>query len=201
MSKPASSISTFLRELRRRKVFQVTVVYAVVGWLIIQIVETIFPRLHLPDWSITLVIVFVIIGFPIALIVAWAFELTPEGVKRTEAAEEELQEGKRKTGLRLEYAIIGLLVIAVVYLFYRIEGKRPEAEIPPVATINSIAVLPFVNMSADKEQEYFCDGLAEELLNMLAKVKGLRVTARTSSFSFKGKAERGVCAGGQCPQG
>lgn len=85
MGNPGSSLGNFFRELRRRKVFQVAVVYAVVGWLIIQVVETIFPRLHLPDWSITLVIVFVIIGFPIALIVAWALELTPEGVKRTEA--------------------------------------------------------------------------------------------------------------------
>ncbi|GAG19838.1 unnamed protein product, partial [marine sediment metagenome] len=89
MSKPASSLSTFLRELRRRKVFQVAVVYAIVGWLLIQVAETIFPRLHLPDWSVTLVIVLVFIGFPIALIVAWALELTPEGVKRTEDAEGE----------------------------------------------------------------------------------------------------------------
>ncbi len=130
MGKPASSISTFLRELKRRKVFRVAAVYAIAGWLILQVVETIFPRLNLPDWSITFVIVFVIIGFPIALILAWAFELTPEGVKHTEAAEGELQEVERKTGLRIEHALIVLLVIGMAYLFYETKVKRPEAEVP-----------------------------------------------------------------------
>jgi hypothetical protein len=85
MSKPDSALGTFFRELRRRKVLRVAVVYAVVGWVLIQVAQTIFPTLHLPAWTVTLVVVFVFIGFPIALIVAWALELTPEGVKRTEA--------------------------------------------------------------------------------------------------------------------
>ena len=154
MGKSASSMGTFFRELRRRRVFQVAVVYAVVGWLIIQVVETIFPRLHLPDWSITLVIVFVIIGFPIAIILTWAFELTPEGMKRTEA----------------------------------LEGKKAEKPAPGKPQ-PSIVVLPFINMSADPEQEYFCDGIAEEIINALTHVESLRVVARTSAFSFKGKQE------------
>ena len=101
MGKPASSSGTFLRELKRRKVFRVAAVYAIAGWLIIQIAQTVFPALHLPAWTVTFIVVLLIIGFPIALILAWAFELTPEGVKRTEAAEGELQEKGRKTRLRI----------------------------------------------------------------------------------------------------
>ncbi len=187
MNKSASSLSNFFKELRRRKVFQVAVVYGVVGWVLIQVVETIFPRLHLPDWSITLVIVFLIIGFPVAIILAWALELTPEGVKRTEAAEGEPQVSDRKANRKIELVLISLLAIAVVYLFIRPDREQTPTGIPPGGMVNSIAVLPFVDMSPQKDQGYFCDGVAEELLNVLAKVKGLRVAARTSSFSFKGK--------------
>ncbi len=185
MSKQPSALGTFFKELRRRKVFQVAVVYAVVGWILIQVADTIVPRLHLPDWTPTLVIFLVIIGFPIALIVAWAFELTPEGVKRTEAAEGELQEVERKTGLRIEHALIVLLAIAVAYLFYEIKVKRPEAEIAQVSAIRSIAVLPLENLSGDPEQDYFSDGMTEALIAELSQIGALRVISRTSVMQYK----------------
>ena len=174
MGKPASSSDTFFRELKRRKVFRVAVVYAVAGWLIIQIAQTIFPILHLPSWTVTFMTVLIILGFPIALILAWAFELTPEGVKRTEAAEGELPEVERKTGLRLVYVIMVLVVIAVAYLFYEIKVKRPEAEIAQVSAIRSIAVLPLENLSGDPEQDYFSDGMTEALITELSQIGALR---------------------------
>ncbi len=185
MGKPASSIGTFLRELRRRKVFRVAAVYAVAGWLIIQIAQAVFPALHLPSWTVTFIVVLLIIGFPITLILAWAFELTPEDVKRTEAAKEELPEVERKTGLRLEYALIVLLVIAVAYLFYEIKVKPPEAEIAQLSAIRSIAVLPLDNLSGDPEQDYFSDGMTEALITELSQIGALRVISRTSVMQYK----------------
>jgi TolB-like protein/tetratricopeptide (TPR) repeat protein len=163
MSERASKLGHLLAELKRRKVYRVAVVYAVVAFAIWQVAEITFPALHLPEWVLTFVVVIVIIGFPIALVLAWALEVTPEGIRRTAP-----------------------LPPAA--------GRDGDEAAAPVSTTAepqpaSIAVLPFSDMSPERDQEYFCDGMAEELINALTKVKELRVAARTSSFQFKGRSE------------
>ncbi len=179
---------SLIAELKRRNVFRVGVAYAIVAWLLLEVASVIFPGLHLPDWTLTFLIIVILAGFPLALIVAWAFELTPEGIK-LETAVDSTEPVTRKARSKLDFAIVGLLVIAVVYFAvdkFVLEGGR----IPATGSngqVKTIAVLPFANMSGDPEQEFFSDGISEELLNVLAKVKGLRVTSRTSAFAFKGK--------------
>ncbi len=182
-------------ELRRRNVVKVAVAYAIVGWLLIQIIVSVEGPLNLPDWTDSLVIVLLAVGLVVALFLAWAYELTPEGVKRTKSVP--LSESVAKVaGRKLDFVIIGLLVLAVGVMFVdnytrgdadSVAGARvdllEEAETP------SIAVLPFADMSPNGDQEYFGDGIAEELLNELVRLDGLRVAGRTSSFSFKGTNE------------
>jgi TolB-like protein len=142
----------------------------------------------LPDWTTRWFLVAAVIGFPFWIAFAWFYEFTPEGLKR-ESEIEPHESITHHTGRKLDFAIIGVLAVAVVLLvtdrFVLHHGVNEDASIPVSA--QSIAVLPFVNMSSDKEQEYFSDGITEELLNLLAKIPQLQVTARTSSFSFKGK--------------
>jgi adenylate cyclase len=197
-----------LRELRRRRVLHVAVIYAAVAWLVIQIAETSFPYLSLPDWAVTLVIVMALSGFPLALVLSWAYDLTPDGVERTPPADERSVPGDERSHVaagpdrtragssagpgpaRATVVAAGVLIAMVGGLAYY-AGSRPAPETGgavPVA-FRSIAVLPFVNMSADASNEYFSDGLTEELLNALAQVEGLRVAARTSAFAFKGVSE------------
>ena len=170
MSRPSRRFTTFLSELKRRHVFRVAVVYAVVAWAVMQVADVVFPRLGLPDSTVTLVVVLAILGFPLTLVLAWAYDVTPEGVVRTDS---EPPVGSTS---------------AVVEPPKGAKQSSPEARTRGErASIHSIAVLPFVNMSADPENEYFSDGLSEELLNVLAQIPALRVVARTSSFAFKGK--------------
>jgi len=179
---------SLIAELKRRNVFRVGVAYAIVSWLLLEVASVIFPGLHLPDWTLTFLIVVILAGFPLALILAWAFEMTPEGLKR-EAEVDRTESTTHVTGRKFDFAIIGLLAVAVVYFAvdkFAFQGGDP---IPPTGStgqVKTIAVLPFANMSGDPEQEFFSDGISEELLNVLAKVKGLRVTSRTSAFAFKG---------------
>lgn len=174
-------------ELRRRNVFRVGTAYVVVAWLLIEVADTIFPRLGLPDWAVTLVIALVALGFPIALVLAWAYELTPEGVKRTRAIEPS-ESGVAAAGRKLDFAIIAVLLAALGWFAWDRFGAGPAApEDRPERMGASVAVLPFTDMSAAGDQEYFGDGLAEEILNLLAGVRELKVSGRTSSFSFKGK--------------
>jgi TolB-like protein len=171
-------------ELKRRNVVRVAAAYAVVAWLLIEVSDTIFPRLGLPDWTVTFIIVLVALGFPLALFLSWAYELTPEGVKRTEEVPVEASV-TRLTGRRLDFAIIGVMALAIGWLSWKQFG--PGGGVPSAdAREASIAVLPFVDMSADGDQEYFGDGLSEEILNLLAGIGELKVSGRTSSFSFKG---------------
>lgn len=149
----------FYRELRRRKVIRVAIVYAFVAWLLIEVASVVFPGLLLPDWTVRLVIALAIIGFPIALVMAWAIELTPDGIKGDSGGSEQAAE-----------------VIATKSAAESEDDQR-----------RSIAVLPFLNLSNDPENEYFSDGMAEELLNLLCKLPQLTVASRTSSFCFKGK--------------
>jgi TolB-like protein len=179
----------FLGELKRRNVVKVATVYLLAAWVLIQIAETTFPALHLPEWTVTFVVVLLAIFFPIALIFAWAFELTPEGLKRTGEVDPAASIATR-TGQRINYLIIGILALAVVVLLVTHGGFGPRGgDDDPRQASASIAVLPFLNMSQDASNEYFSDGLSEELLNTLAQVDGLRVAARTSSFHFKGTTE------------
>jgi len=189
----------FFAELKRRNVFRVGAAYLVVAWLLMQVTDTLVPALHLPGWIVTAVVLILIVSLPLALVFAWAFELTPEGLKR-EAEVEPAESIRRRTGRRLDYLMIGALVLALGYFAYDKVLLDPQRDAVLVENTKqafqrdlataadaqkSIAVLPFANMSADPEQEYFVDGLAEELLNLLAGIPQLRVAARTSSFSFK----------------
>ena len=184
----------FLQELKRRNVFKVGAAYLVVGWLILQVVETISEPLALPPWTEAFFIVLLAVGLPLALIFAWAFELTPEGVKKTEEVDREASV-TADTGRKLNYAIIAVLALALAYFVverqFLAEQSMPAAPattaVSDAAAGTSIAVLPFVDMSAEGDQEYFSDGISEELLNVLAKIPDLRVAARTSSFQFKGR--------------
>jgi TolB-like protein len=190
---------SLIAELKRRNVFRVGAAYGFVAWLLIEVAHTAFPTLQLPDWTTTLVTVLLIMGFPIALVIAWAFELTPEGIKR-ETAVDPAESITQQTGRKLDFIIIGVLAVAVVFFvvdkFALKAGPGPvrgvAEQIPAAERADrgrSIAVLPFVNMSSDPEQEYFSDGLSEEILNLLAKIHDLKVIGRTSSFAFKGKNE------------
>lgn len=176
---------SLLAELRRRNVFKVGVAYLALAWLLIEITDTVAPPLGLPDWTLTLVIWLGLIGFPIALFLAWAFELTPEGILRSE----DVDPGRSitaQTAGRLNVVIILLLVGVVAVLLadrFWFRGSDPDEP----GTLDSIAILPFTNLSDDPENAHFGDALAEELMNLLAKVDGLKVAARTSSFYFKNR--------------
>ncbi|HET7063494.1 MAG TPA: tetratricopeptide repeat protein [Rudaea sp.] len=195
-------------ELRRRNVFKAAAAYLALGWVVTQVTSTVAPLLHLPEWIGTVVVWIGVIGFPFVIMFSWIYEMTPEGLKR-ESEVDRSASITHITNRRLDYFIVGLLILAIgLFAFDRFVPRRveapaasreaqtsavPSASTPsaasavPAASDNSIAVLPFVNMSSDKEQEYFSDGISEELLNLLAKIPQLQVTARTSSFSFKGK--------------
>jgi TolB-like protein len=194
-------MTSFWGELRRRNVFKVLVAYAIVAWLLIEMTATVFPALKLPDWTVTFVTALILISFPIILLGAWAFEVTPDGIKRTREVPLE-RSVTHITGRKFDFAIITLLVLALVFMVVdnyvlrdepaAVVSDQTEPAIQPVR--NSIAVLPFVNMSSDPEQEYFSDGLSEEILNLLAKIPDLKVIGRTSSFAFKGQNQdlRGI---------
>ncbi len=175
---------SLIAELKRRNVFRVGVAYAIVAWLLIEVASVLLPTFDAPDWVMKAFSSLVILGFPLTLVIAWAFELTPEGIKR-ETDVDRTESVRHSTGRKLDFAIIGLLVIAVAYFAF--QSGDPIPATGSNGQVKTIAVLPFANMSGDPEQEFFSDGISEELLNVLAKVKGLRVTSRTSAFAFKGK--------------
>ncbi|TNE37289.1 MAG: hypothetical protein EP347_08360 [Alphaproteobacteria bacterium] len=179
-------------ELKRRNIFRVGIAYLVMAWLILQVGAIVAPALSLPEWTLSFIIFVLVIGLPIALLFAWAFEMTPQGLKRTQ--EVDLTESvTAETGKKLNRIIIGILCLAVVALLvdrFVFGGADPAKKDRGAEDVGgpyeSIAVLPFVNMSDDAAQDYFSDGISEELLNLLAKQRGLRVAARTSSFAYKG---------------
>lgn len=180
-----------LTELKRRNVFRVGIAYVLLAWVIIQVTDTVGPALSLPDWTLSVVTWFGIVGFPFAIFFAWAFELTADGVK-LEKNIDRSQSITHSTGRKIDFLIIGLLVIALVGAFvYRQEPTATDEQVRGDTAVDksydSIGVLPFQNMSSDVEQDYLSDGIAEELLNALAKLKNLQVAARTSSFAFKGQ--------------
>ena len=190
----------FFAELKRRNVYKVAVAYAVVAWLLMQVASQIFPFFEIPNWVVRLVVVLLVIGFPIALIVAWAFEMTSEGIKRTETAD---AAGLRSHGVAWIYVVlIGAALSVGLFFVGRYtaghatarpaseevrRGKQSEAA--KAGPDKSIAVLPLVNESGDPKDEYFSDGLSEELIAALAQISGLKVIGRSSSFRFKDRKE------------
>jgi TolB-like protein/Tfp pilus assembly protein PilF len=194
---------SLFNELKRRNVFRVGIAYIVVAWLLAQVADLAFENFGTPDWAIKTLLFVLLLGFPLALLFAWAFEMTPEGLKKEKDVDRS-QSITPQTGRKLDFVIIGILAVALAYFAFdkfvlssrnTVEVKAPEAvvteavEDAPAEPDRSIAVLPFVDMSPDKDQEYFSDGISEEILNSLARVRELKVAGRTSSFSFKGKNE------------
>jgi TolB-like protein/Flp pilus assembly protein TadD len=173
----------FLTELKRRNVYKVAVVYAIVGWLVMQIAATVVPALHLSDAITSAVVLLVILGFPIALILAWAFELTPEGIKRTD----EIEPGLRSRNRAWIYVVViaGAISVGLFFLGRYTASTKPSGSANAAA--KSIAVLPFENLSEDKANAYFADGIQEEILTRLAKIADLKVISRTSTQRYQSK--------------
>jgi len=194
--------SNFFSELKRRNVYKVAVAYAVVAWLLMQIASQIFPFFDIPNWVVRLVVLLLIIGFPIALIIAWAFEATPEGIKRTEAAD---AAGQRSPGNAWIYIVLIGAALSVGLFFLgrytagrdtpRHDASPARTEVATAGPDKSIAVLPLINESGDPKDEYFSDGLSEELIAALAQISGVKVIGRSSSFRFKGKKEESKTIG------
>ena len=186
----------FFAELKRRNVYKVAVAYAVVAWLLMQIASQIFPFFEIPNWAVRLVVLLLVIGFPIALIIAWAFEATPEGIKRTEAAD---AAGQRSPGGAWIYVVlIGAALSAGLFFVGRYTAGRAtpqQGEATAAIPQQSIAVLPLLNESGDPGDEYFSDGLSEELIAALAQINGLKVIGRSSSFRFKDRHEESKAIG------
>jgi TolB-like protein len=174
---------SFVGELKRRNVVRVGVAYAVIGWVLAQIAEFAFENFGAPEWVLKTFVVSILLGLPIALVFAWAFEVTPEGIKREKHVDRSASI-TTTTGRKIDYLIIAVLLVAVTILAIDKLGNGGTG-LEEAATDQSIAVLPFVNMSDDTD--YFADGLTEELLNLLAKNSDLKVAGRTSSFAFKGQ--------------
>ena len=193
-------------ELKRRNVFRVALLYIIAGWLILQVADVLFEQLDIPGWAFRFVFALLLICFPLVVVFSWVFEITPEGIKREQdiAAQSSIT---AHTGRKINRATTVLLILTILVVIadrlmpesapepkpQLLEQPADQAMVTtkPVSTVDnkSIAVLPFVNMSGDKENEYFSDGLSEELLNSLMAIKDLKVTGRTSSFAFKGKNE------------
>src|SRR5437763_5480232 len=186
----------FFAELKRRNVYKVAVAYGVVAWLLIQIATQVFPFFEIPNWAVRLVVLLVVIGFPIALMIAWAFESTPEGIKRTAVADAAREHSRGKAWIYI--VIVGaLLSIGLFFLGrYTAGNATPRYDASPAQTEaatatpqKSIAVLPLLNESGDRSDEYFSDGLSEELIAALGQRSGLQVIGRSSSFRFKERKE------------
>ena len=174
----------FISELRERNVVKVAFVYIIVAWVVVQIADVALPAFEAPAWVLRVFMLFLLLGFPVALILAWALDLTPEGIKRAE----------NHHGNLAVYSLAGLIAAATLLWFLSngpavdvVETSEPEPAPKLAADERTIAVLPFVNMSPNPEQEYFADGMTEEILNALVKYPDLRVAARTSVFSYKGR--------------
>src|SRR5947207_1648195 len=187
------NFANFFAELKRRNVYKVAVAYAVVGWLIAQISTQIFPFLEIPNWVVRLIIVLIAIGFPIALVIAWAFEATPEGIKRTEIADAMPAVAGQKKHAWIYVVIVGAAISVALFFLGRYTAQSREGGRPPATAGSlpqkSIAVLPFDNLSRDPDNAFFAEGVQDEILTRLAKVADLKVIARTSTQKFKNAPE------------
>jgi TolB-like protein len=170
-------------ELKRRNVYKVAVAYAVVAWLLMQIATQVFPFLAIPNWMVRAVIVLLLLGFPVALVIAWAFELTPEGLKRTEFADDLPKKTSRNRAWLYVVVIAGAISVSL-FFFGRYTATSKQSGLTEVPA-KSIAVLPFENLSGNPENAYFTDGIQEEILMRLAKIADLKVVSRTSTVRYK----------------
>ena len=180
----------FFSELKRRNVYKVAVAYAVVAWLLVQVATQVFPFLEIPNWIVRLVIALVVIGFPIALVIAWAFEATPEGIKRTETADAMPATAQHKKHAWIYIVAIGAAISVTLFFLGRYTAgskaspRQSEAVTGSPISNKSIAVLPFENLSSDKENAYFAQGIQDEILTRLAKIGALKVISRTSTSHY-----------------
>src|SRR5512139_2524341 len=173
----------FFAELKRRRVGKVAIAYGAVAWGVTEGASVVLPALHVPDWAMTAIVIFLLVGFPIAMVLAWVFDVSPEGIQRTEPMPDAAPRMQFK--LRAAYGLVVLVAMAGLgYLLYERGVGRAHAGEPH----GSIAVLPFSNLSGDPAKDYFSDGMSEELLNLLARIPGLQVAARTSAFAYKGRS-------------
>jgi TolB-like protein len=178
-------IDNFFSELKRRNVYKVAVAYAVVGWLAIQISSTVLPTFHAPEWMVQTLVVLVAIGFPIAVVIAWAFELTPEGIKHTEDVDlSDKRTSKNRTWIYV--TLIGAALSVALFFVGRLSVPGSGAS-PAGLREKSIAVLPFENQNRDPDTDYLCDGIPESIINSLSALPKLKVMSRNSVFHYKGK--------------
>src|SRR5438445_8106289 len=178
-------IDNFFTELKRRNVYKVAVAYAVVAWLLIQVATQVFPFFEVPNWAVRLVVLLIVIGFPIALVIAWAFELTPEGLKRTEVADPAPTQRSRSRAWIYVVLIAAALSIGLFFL-----GRftaSPKQSVSATVSAKSIAVLPFDNLSRDPDNAYFASGIQDEIITRLAKIADLKVISRTSTQQYQSK--------------
>src|ERR1700694_3838828 len=172
---------SFFSELKRRNVYKVAVAYAVVGWLLVQVATKVFPFFEIPNWAVRLIVLLIVVGFPIALVIAWAFELTPEGLKRTEAVDAISAPRSKHHAWIFVVIIAGALSLGLFFLGRYTAPKSGRWESPT----KSIAVLPFESLSEDKNNAYFADGIQDEILAGLSKISDLKVISRTSTQKYK----------------
>ena len=190
-------MSNFFGELKRRNVYKVAVAYAIVSWLLIQIATQVFPFFEIPNWAVRLVVLLLMIGFPIALFLSWAFEITPEGIKRAEDVDVN-KSITHQTGRKLVWTTALLAVVAIGLFAYQILLQKSAVAPPPGATATdsipekSIAVLPFDNLSDNKENAFFTDGVQDEILTDLAKIADLKVISRSSVMQYKSGVPRNL---------
>jgi len=191
----------FFAELKRRNVYKVAVAYAVVGWLLVQVTTQVFPIFEIPNWASRLIVLAIIIGFPIALVIAWAFELTPEGLKRTEDVDPDAQT-RTKPHVWIYVVVVGAVVSIGLFFLGRYtsgnnvasrsaseEIRRDKHSQAATAPQKSIAILPFENLSEEKANAYFADGIKDEILTKLAAVRDLKVISRTSTAKYQSKPD------------
>src|SRR2546430_11698953 len=185
-------MNNFFSELKRRNVYKVAVAYIVAGWALSQGIAQVFPVFDVPNWIIRLIVLLVIMGLPVALVLAWAFEITPQGIKRTETADAMPQAGLQKNNAWIYVVVVGAVVsIGLFFLGRYTAGNAVSRNSQAAAALpqKSIAVLPLLNESGDPKDEYFSDGLSEELIAALAQISGLKVIGRSSSFRFKDRKD------------
>ncbi len=171
-------------ELKRRNVFRVGVAYAIVAWLLIEVASVVLPALNVPNWALSFLVFLVAAGFPLALIVAWAFELTPEGIKR-ETNVDPAESVRHSTGRKLDFLIIGFLAVAVVYFAVNEFVLDAEPEQTSVVREKSIAVLLFDNLSGDSDTQPFTKGIHDDILTQISKIRALKVIARLPIYPTK----------------